>query len=112
MNLLHLLFLDTTGYNPKYQDISYHYYILYFSIILVERFGGEMELASQENKGSVFTVRLPLHEDWYALLALLASIKSVDLTVLQQPMTAINVGLESFAESLIVQDALVIQVDW
>lgn len=30
---------------------------------LVERFGGEMELASQENEGSVFTVRLPLYED-------------------------------------------------
>ena len=29
---------------------------------LVERFEGEMELASQENQGSVFTVRLPLHE--------------------------------------------------
>jgi len=27
---------------------------------LVERFRGEMELASEENKGSVFTVRLPL----------------------------------------------------
>ena len=30
---------------------------------LVERFGGEIELASQENEGSVFTVRLPLYED-------------------------------------------------
>ncbi|MCP4542167.1 MAG: GAF domain-containing sensor histidine kinase [Chloroflexi bacterium] len=30
---------------------------------LVERFGGQMEMASQENKGSVFTVRLLLYED-------------------------------------------------
>ena len=28
---------------------------------LVERFGGELELASREGEGSVFTVRLPLH---------------------------------------------------
>jgi len=30
---------------------------------LVERFGGEMELQSQENKGTVFIVRLPLHKN-------------------------------------------------
>jgi FdrA protein len=40
------------------------------------------------------------------------SIRSVDLAVLHQPLAAINVGLESFAESLIAQDAAVIQVDW
>jgi len=28
---------------------------------LVERFGGELELTSEENKGSAFRVRLPLH---------------------------------------------------
>jgi len=30
---------------------------------LVERFGGEMEMASRENEGSVFTVRLPLFKE-------------------------------------------------
>jgi len=30
---------------------------------LVERFGGELELASKESEGSVFTVRLLLHRD-------------------------------------------------
>jgi FdrA protein len=40
------------------------------------------------------------------------SIRSVDLAVLHQPLAAINVGLESFAESLMAQDAPVIQVDW
>ena len=39
-------------------------------------------------------------------------IRSVDLSVLHQPLAAINVGLESFAESLMAQDAPVIQVDW
>lgn len=39
-------------------------------------------------------------------------LESVDLAVLNQPLAAINVGLESFAESLIAQDAQVIQVDW
>ena len=41
-----------------------------------------------------------------------APIKSVDLAVLQQPLAAINVGLESFTESLAAQGASVIQVDW
>ncbi|MEZ4728346.1 MAG: acyl-CoA synthetase FdrA [Caldilineaceae bacterium] len=38
--------------------------------------------------------------------------KPVDLTVLQQPVAAINVGLESFTASLTDQGAAVIQVDW
>jgi FdrA protein len=38
--------------------------------------------------------------------------RPVDLSVLHRPMDAINVGLESFAESLQAQDAAVIQVDW
>ena len=39
-------------------------------------------------------------------------LKSVDLSVLHQPLAAINVGLESFTESLMAQGAPVIQVDW
>jgi FdrA protein len=36
----------------------------------------------------------------------------VDVSLLNQPLAAINVGLESFTESLQAQDAQVIQVDW
>jgi FdrA protein len=36
----------------------------------------------------------------------------VDLAVLRDPLAAINIGLESFAESLIEQDAAVVHVDW
>ncbi len=39
-------------------------------------------------------------------------LQSVDLSFLQEPLAAINVGLESFMESLSAQDAGVIQVDW
>jgi FdrA protein len=39
-------------------------------------------------------------------------LKSVDLSVLREPLAAINVGLESFTESLMAQGAPVIQVDW
>jgi FdrA protein len=39
-------------------------------------------------------------------------LKPVNLAVLHQPLSAINVGLESFTESLIAQGAPVIQVDW
>ena len=41
-----------------------------------------------------------------------AGLLPVDLTALQQPLAAINVGLESFTESLTAQSAPVIQVDW
>ena len=37
---------------------------------------------------------------------------SVELATLQQPLAAINVGLESFAASLVAQGAESIQVDW
>jgi len=40
------------------------------------------------------------------------TLKSVDLSLLQQPLAAINVGLESFTESIISQDAQAIHVDW
>lgn len=37
---------------------------------------------------------------------------AVDIAVMRQRLAAINVGLESFTESLLAQDAQVIQVDW
>ena len=40
------------------------------------------------------------------------TIKTIDLAVLQNPLEAINVGLESFYENLKVQGVPVIQVDW
>jgi FdrA protein len=40
------------------------------------------------------------------------SLAEVDLKALTNPMAAVNVGLESFTESLIDQNAQVIQVDW
>jgi FdrA protein len=41
-----------------------------------------------------------------------ATMKPVDLAVLQRPLAAINVGLESFAANLTAQGAQAIQVDW
>ena len=41
-----------------------------------------------------------------------ASLPAVDLSALNQPLAAINVGLETFTESLTAQSAQVIQVDW
>lgn len=41
-----------------------------------------------------------------------ASARPVDLAVLQRPLAAINVGLESFAVDLTAQGAQAIQVDW
>jgi hypothetical protein len=38
--------------------------------------------------------------------------KPIDLSTLQKPLSAINVGLESFAENLKAQDVPTIQVDW
>lgn len=42
----------------------------------------------------------------------LDNLTEVDLSILQQPVKAINIGLESFAESLNDQNASVIHVDW
>lgn len=39
-------------------------------------------------------------------------LREVDLGAINKPVAAINVGLESFTESLTAQDARVIQVDW
>ena len=41
-----------------------------------------------------------------------SNLQPVNLAVLHQPLAAINVGLESFTESLLAQDAPVIHVDW
>jgi FdrA protein len=40
------------------------------------------------------------------------TLKPVDLAALSQALVAINVGLESFKESLVAQHVQVIQVDW
>ncbi len=48
----------------------------------------------------------------HSLQASARHLKAVDLATLQAPVAAINVGLESFAESLTKQGAAVIQVDW
>jgi FdrA protein len=39
-------------------------------------------------------------------------VKDVDLGQLRQPLAGINVGLESFTESLLAQGAAAVQVDW
>jgi FdrA protein len=41
-----------------------------------------------------------------------SKLPAVDLSVLHEPLAVINVGLESFTESLAAQDAAAIQVDW
>jgi FdrA protein len=50
--------------------------------------------------------------DQPADLSLVKGLKEVDPAMLQQPLVAINAGLESFAESLKAQETPVIQVDW
>jgi FdrA protein len=40
------------------------------------------------------------------------ALKPIDLGPLQKPLAAINVGLESFAENLSVQETPVVHVDW
>jgi FdrA protein len=40
------------------------------------------------------------------------TLTEVDLKALTQPMAAVNVGLETFTESLTEQNAQVLQVDW
>jgi FdrA protein len=42
----------------------------------------------------------------------MGALKPVNLDVLNKPLTAINVGLESFVESLAAQQARAVHVDW
>jgi len=58
------------------------------------RYAGRLVRALSQEAGGEFTM------------------KPVDLTTLQRPLAAINVGLESFAENLAAQGAPVIHVDW
>jgi FdrA protein len=53
-----------------------------------------------------------LGQDEEEAAALASTGKPVDLTKMNQPLAGINVGLESFTESLIDQEAAAIQVDW
>ncbi len=64
--------------------------------------------SSQPNSFTAYPQAL----DSAASPASLASGRPVDLAVLQRPLAAINVGLESFAVNLIAQGAQAIQVDW
>jgi FdrA protein len=41
-----------------------------------------------------------------------AAIKEVNLEMMKQPLAGLNVGLESFAESIKDQDAAAVHVDW
>ncbi len=50
--------------------------------------------------------------EWLRPLDNPSGLPPVDLAVLQEPLAAINVGLESFTESLLAQEAPVIHVDW
>jgi FdrA protein len=47
-----------------------------------------------------------------AAITHVAEFHEVDLSALKQPLAAINVGLETFTESLTAQAARVLQVDW
>lgn len=58
------------------------------------RYAGRLARALSQEAGGEFTM------------------KPVDLSTLQRPLAAINVGLESFAENLAAQGAPVIHVDW
>jgi FdrA protein len=41
-----------------------------------------------------------------------APVLPVSLEAMQEPLAAVNIGLESFAENLLAQGASAIQVDW
>ena len=67
---------------------------------------------TSNDAASRFVGRLVGSLDHEAVQASQDGWQEVDLGPLNQPLAAINVGLETFTESLIAQDARVIQVDW
>jgi FdrA protein len=66
--------------------------------------GAQVELS---NEGAVRRIGQKLR-----VLNRPSGFEPVDLQVLQEPLAAINVGLEAFATSLTAQGAPVVQVDW
>ena len=67
---------------------------------------------TSNDAAAIFAGRLAQSLDPAAAAPITDSAVEVDLQALNQPMAAINVGLETFTESLVEQGAQVLQVDW
>ena len=67
---------------------------------------------TSNDAAAIFAGRLAQSLDPAAAAPIGDSPAEVDLQALNQPMAAINVGLETFTESLVEQGAQVVQVDW
>ena len=79
----------------------------------LEEAGARVETSNEATVRYVGRLLQALDQDAGAThLGSASHLKSVALAVLQHPLSAINVGLESFTESLTAQEAPVIHVDW
>ena len=71
-----------------------------------------VKIFTSNDAAARFAGRLIAQLDPQAGMTRPASLPAVDLQALHQPLAAINVGLETFTESLTAQAAQAIQVDW
>jgi FdrA protein len=78
----------------------------------LEEAGARVETSNEVAVRYVGRLLQPLDQAGATHLRSALHLKTVDLAILHEPLAAINVGLESFTQSLMAQGAPVIQVDW
>ena len=81
-------------------------------LVADRRLGAAVQFGTSNDAAAIYVGRLAKSLDPDMPDDEMEDLAEVDLKALNNPMAAVNVGLETFTESLTDQNAQVIQVDW